>query len=58
MSGAKYRIIDMTGRVLMEGVSQSGQEILELDVRDFQAGIYIFEAFDTKRALFKRFIKN
>lgn len=48
----------MTGRVLMEGTSQSGQEILELDVKDIQAGIYIFEAFDTKRALFKRFIKN
>ncbi|MEN2282564.1 alpha-amylase family glycosyl hydrolase [Algoriphagus sp. SE2] len=58
MSGTNYRIIDMTGRVLMEGISQTGREILELDVTDIQTGIYIFEAFDTKRALFKRFIKN
>jgi 1,4-alpha-glucan branching enzyme len=58
MTGANYRIIDMTGRVLEEGVTLSGREILELDVKDIQAGIYIFEAFDTKRVLFKRFIKN
>ncbi len=58
MTGAKYRIIDMRGRVLKEGITESGREILELDVTDFQAGIYIFESFDTKRALFKRFIKN
>jgi hypothetical protein len=58
MSGAKFRIVDMTGRVLKEGVAQIGREILELDVTDIQAGIYIFEAYDTKRALYKRFIKN
>ncbi|MBB6325458.1 1,4-alpha-glucan branching enzyme [Algoriphagus iocasae] len=58
MTGTYYRIIDMTGRVLEEGMSQSGREILELDVTDIKAGIYIFEAFDTKRALRKRFIKN
>ncbi|MBN7815909.1 alpha-amylase family glycosyl hydrolase [Algoriphagus pacificus] len=58
MTGAYYRIVDMTGRVLEEGITQSGREILELDVTDIKAGIYIFEAFDTKRALQKRFIKN
>ena len=58
MTGAYYRIVDMAGRVLEEGITQSGREILELDVTDIKAGIYIFEAFDTKRALQKRFIKN
>ncbi len=58
MRGANYRIIDMTGRILKEGNSANGSEILELDVRNIQAGIYIFEAYDTKRVLFKRFIKN
>ncbi|MEP0714195.1 MAG: T9SS type A sorting domain-containing protein, partial [Algoriphagus sp.] len=58
MSVANYRVIDMTGRILIEGTSAEGSQILELDVRDIQAGIYIFEAYDTKRVLFKRFIKN
>ncbi|WP_339870298.1 hypothetical protein [uncultured Algoriphagus sp.] len=52
MSGSNYRIIDRTGRILKDGVSSQGSEILELDVRNIQAGIYIFEAYDTKRVLF------
>lgn len=58
MSGANYRIIDMTGRILKEGHASIGSEVLELDVRNIQAGIYIFGAYDTKRVLFRRFIKN
>ena len=58
MAGSEFRIIDMQGQILNSGrVSNSGQ-ILELDVRNIQAGIYIFEAYDTKRVLIKRFIKN
>ncbi|SFT42948.1 Por secretion system C-terminal sorting domain-containing protein [Algoriphagus locisalis] len=58
MARANYRIVDMAGRVLQQGLTPAQQEILELDVTDIQAGIYIFEAFDTKRVLVGRFIKN
>lgn len=57
MIGSKYRITDMTGRVVLEGYSDAGNQILELDVRNIKAGIYIFETYDTKRVLVKRFIK-
>lgn len=58
MAGSQFRIIDMQGHILNSGrVSSSGQ-ILELDVRNIKSGIYIFEAYDTKRVLIKRFIKN
>jgi hypothetical protein len=58
MSGAKFRIADMAGRVLFEGPSASGTKILELDVTNIKAGIYIFEAYDHKRVLRKRFLKE
>ena len=35
-----------------------GEQILDFDLSGIQAGIYIFEAFDTKRVLYKRFIKE
>ncbi len=57
MQGSNYRIIDMKGQVMKEAGSQFGGEILELDVSNFNAGIYIFEAYDNKRVLIKRFIK-
>ncbi len=58
MSGSSFRIIDMTGRSLLEGEIASGDQKLELDVRNIKAGIYIFEAYDTKNVLVKRFIKR
>lgn len=58
MNGAKFRIADMAGRVLFEGTSAPGSKILELDVSNIQAGIYIFEPYDNKRVLRKRFIKE
>ena len=58
MSGAKFRVADMAGRVLFEGTSGVGTKILELDVTNIQAGIYIFEAYDHKRVLRRRFIKE
>jgi len=57
IQGANYRIIDMQGQVMREGGTQMGSDILELDVRNFNAGIYIFEVYDNKRVLIKRFIK-
>lgn len=58
MDQTEYRILDMAGRKIYEGTLGAGDKILELDVRDIQTGIYIFEAFDNKRVLRKRFIKN
>jgi Secretion system C-terminal sorting domain len=58
MNGANFRIIDMTGRVLFAGTSASGTKILELDLREIHAGIYIFEVYDNKRVLRQRFIKK
>ncbi len=58
MAGSNYRIVDMTGRSLVEGKTDKNSQKLELDVRNIQAGIYIFEAYDTKNVLVKRFIKR
>jgi glycosidase len=58
MAGSNYRIIDMTGRLLIEGETRRNSRKLELDVRNIKAGIYIFEAYDTKNVLMKRFIKR
>ncbi len=58
MKESNYRIVDMTGRVLKEGTLGFGGKILELDVSNIQSGIYIFEAFDNKIVLRKRFIKK
>lgn len=56
MAGSLFRIIDLTGRPLIEGEIGVDDQKLELDVRHIKAGIYIFEAYHTKNALIKRFI--
>ena len=58
MEGADYRVLDVTGRVLVEGKGSSNLSILGLDLAGIQPGMYIFEAFDTRRVLHKRFIKQ
>ena len=58
MSQINYRVLDMSGRVVMEGKSLSGNQNLDLYLGEITRGIYIFEAFDTKRVLHQRFIKN
>jgi len=58
MAGSNYRILDLTGRTLLEGVIGANNQKLELDVRNIKVGIYIFEAYDTKNVLVKRFIKR
>lgn len=58
MAGSTYRIMDLTGRVLVSSEIGANEQKLELDVRNIRAGIYIFEAFDTKNVLVKRFIKR
>ncbi len=58
MAGAEYRVLDVTGRVIFEGKGSSNLSILGLDLAGIQPGMYIFEAFDTRRVLHKRFIKQ
>ncbi|WP_100627458.1 alpha-amylase family glycosyl hydrolase [Algoriphagus formosus] len=58
MNAANYRIIDMSGRVFVSGQSQDIRQKLEFDLGNIQNGIYIFEAFDTRRVLHQRFIKR
>jgi len=58
MVGSNYRIIDLTGRALLMGGFGATDQKLELDVRNIRAGIYIFEAYDTKNVLVKRFVKR
>jgi hypothetical protein len=58
MTGAQYRVLDVTGRVIFEGKGRAAMPILELELGGIQSGLYIFEAFDTKRVLHKRFIKQ
>jgi hypothetical protein len=58
MTGAQYRVLDVTGRVIFEGKGSSALPILELELGGIQPGMYIFEAFDAKRVLHKRFIKQ
>lgn len=58
MIQANYRVVDMAGRVVFDGQTDRGEQILDFDLSGIQAGIYIFEAFDTKRVLHQRFIKE
>ena len=58
LAGSNFRVLDMTGRILLDGQIEANDQKLELDVRNIKAGIYIFEAYDTKNVLVKRFIKR
>jgi hypothetical protein len=58
MTGAQYRVLDVTGRVIFEGKGSATLPILEIELAGIQSGLYIFEAFDAKRVLHKRFIKQ
>lgn len=58
MIQANYRVVDMAGRILFDGQTQSGEQILDFDLGKIKDGIYIFEAFDTKRVLHQRLIKK
>lgn len=54
----RYRIIDVKGTVLKEGSHIVVDDILQVDVKDFNAGLYIFEINDNRQVLRKRFIKQ
>ncbi|HCH44851.1 MAG TPA: 1,4-alpha-glucan branching protein [Algoriphagus sp.] len=58
MTAANFRIVDMSGRVMYSGESRGIDQILEFDLGNFKSGIYIFEAFDNRRVLHQRFIKD
>lgn len=58
VKGFNYRMMDVTGKVLVEGTNYSANNILQVDLKDFNAGIYIFEIFDNRQVHRKRFIKQ
>ncbi|MCH7396427.1 alpha-amylase family glycosyl hydrolase [Belliella sp. DSM 107340] len=53
-----YRVLDVTGKVLVEGDSKNVNNFLELEIKDFKAGLYIFELNDNRQLLRRRFIKK
>lgn len=53
-----YRILDMTGKTLVEGREIGIKNNLEIEIKDFKAGIYIFELNDSRQLIKKRFIKK
>jgi len=55
---SNFRIVDVAGRVVREGSSITIDNILHLDIAEFKAGLYIFEIFDNRHVLRKRFIKQ
>ncbi|WP_194778239.1 alpha-amylase family glycosyl hydrolase [Pararhodonellum marinum] len=58
MNQGRYRIIDITGRILSEGQYSSQENILSLDLKDFKAGMYIFELNDNRQLIRRRFVKE
>jgi hypothetical protein len=54
----RYRIIDVKGSVLKEGSHTVTDNILQVDIKDFRAGLYIFEFNDNRQVLRKRFLKQ
>jgi 1,4-alpha-glucan branching enzyme len=55
---SNFRIVDVTGRVMQEGSTIAIDNILQLDIAEFKAGLYIFEIFDNRQVLRKRFVKQ
>jgi len=53
-----FRVIDVTGAVLKEELYTGQDNILQIDIKDFKAGLYIFEIFDNRQVIRKRFIKH
>jgi 1,4-alpha-glucan branching enzyme len=55
---SNFRIMDVTGKTIREGASMAIDNILQMDIAEFKAGLYIFEIFDNRQVLRKRFIKQ
>lgn len=53
-----FKILNAAGVVLREGRYFGADNNLQLDIREFTAGIYIFEISDNRQVLRKRFIKQ
>ncbi|WP_291782656.1 alpha-amylase family glycosyl hydrolase [Cecembia sp.] len=57
-NGFNYRVIDVTGKVVKDAIYSGQDNILQMDIKDFKAGLYIFEIFDNRQVVRKRFIKH
>ncbi|MFD2201439.1 alpha-amylase family glycosyl hydrolase [Shivajiella indica] len=55
---SNFRITDVSGKIMKEGNSITVNNILQLDIAEFKAGLYIFEIFDNRQVLRKKFIKQ
>jgi hypothetical protein len=53
-----FKILNTAGVVLKEGSYFGSDNNLQVDIREFTAGIYIFEISDNRQVLRKRFIKQ
>jgi 1,4-alpha-glucan branching enzyme len=53
-----FRVLNAAGVVLKEGRYFGADNNLQVDIREFTAGIYIFEISDNRQVLRKRFIKQ
>ncbi len=53
-----FRILNTTGAILKEGRYFAADNNLQVDIREFTSGIYIFEISDSRQVLRKRFIKQ
>ncbi|SMD45587.1 Por secretion system C-terminal sorting domain-containing protein [Aquiflexum balticum DSM 16537] len=53
-----FKILNAAGVVLKEGRYFGADNNLQVDIREFTAGIYIFEISDNRKVLRKRFIKQ
>ena len=55
----RVRIIDMNGRTLMSRIIRGSGNVLTMDVGAFDAGVYVYEIFNTEGTLSRgRFVKK
>jgi 1,4-alpha-glucan branching enzyme len=58
LNSFQYRVIDVTGKVVIAGDFSGSDNILQLDLKDFKSGLYIFEINDNRSIVRKRFLKQ
>lgn len=54
----KFRIVDVSGVVLYEGLRNNTDNILTLDIANYTKGLYIFEISDSRHVIRRRFLKK
>jgi hypothetical protein len=57
-SNFRYRIVDVSGALLQEGLQTNTDNILTLDIANYTKGLYIFEISDNRHVIRRRFLKK